>query len=81
MKPIGLILLAGALLAAGEAQAQPGRGKIVQGNKLYTEERYDDALIKYRDAQTQAPGTAEAPFNIGAAEYKKNKYEEALKET
>ena len=75
MKPIGLFLLAGALLAAGGAQAQPGRGKIVQGNKLYTEERYDDALIKYRDAQTQAPERAEAPFNIGAAEYKKNKYE------
>jgi Ca-activated chloride channel homolog len=78
---MGILLLAGGLLAAVQVQAQPGRGKIIQGNKLYTEERYDDALIKYRDAQTQAPEKAEAPFNIGAAEYKKNKYEEALKET
>ena len=77
----GLMLLCLCLCIGQPALAQPGRAKIIQGNKMYGDEKYDEALTKYRDAQVQAPESAIVPFNIGAAEYKKNKYEEALKET
>ena len=60
--------------------AQPERQKVVQGNQLYEEERYDEALNKYIDAQTQAPESPVIKFNIGDAQYKKTKYEEALKQ-
>ena len=59
---------------------QPERQKIIQGNRLYEEERYDEALNKYIDAQTQAPNSPVIKFNMGNAQYKKNKYEEALQE-
>ncbi len=62
------------------ANAQLGRRKIVEGNNLYEEERYDEAMNKYRDAQVHDPESPIINFNMGAANYKKNKYEEAMKE-
>jgi tetratricopeptide (TPR) repeat protein len=62
------------------ANAQMGRRKIVEGNEMYDEERYDEAMNKYRDAQVHDPESPIIKFNMGAANYKKNKYEEALKE-
>lgn len=59
--------------------SQPGRKKIVEGNKLFQQEQYDAALNKYRDAQVNNPESPLLKFNIGDAEYKKNKYEEAIK--
>jgi len=56
------------------------RKKVVAGNKLFTEEKYDEALNKYIDAQVHAPESPLLKFNIGDAQYKKNKYEEAIKE-
>ena len=37
-------------------------------------------MNKYRDAQVEAPESPIVKFNIGAAEYKKTKFEEAIKE-
>lgn len=62
------------------ANAQLGRRKIVEGNKLFDEERYDEAMNKYRDAQVHDPESPIINFNMAAANYKKNKYEDALKE-
>jgi Ca-activated chloride channel family protein len=62
------------------ANAQLGRRKIVEGNKMFEEERYDEAMNKYRDAQVHDPESPIIKYNMGAANYKKNKYEESLKE-
>jgi len=59
--------------------AQPGRKQILEGNKLYQEQKFDEANNKYRDALVNNPGNPIINFNIGNVEYKKKKYEEALK--
>ncbi|HPI73736.1 MAG TPA: tetratricopeptide repeat protein [bacterium] len=78
MKNQSIVIILLALIAS--AFSQPGRGKIIQGNKLYDEQKYDEALNKYRDAEVQAPESPILKFNIAAAEYKKKNYEEALKQ-
>ena len=60
--------------------AQSGREKVIEGNKLYNEEKYDEALNKYRDAQVHSPESPVIKFNIGNTNYKKKKYEDAIKE-
>jgi Ca-activated chloride channel family protein len=60
--------------------AQAVRKKVVEGNNLYNEEKFDEALNKYRDAQVHDPESSLLKFNIGDAQYKMNKYEEAIKE-
>jgi len=54
--------------------AQAVRKKAVEGNNLYDEEKFDQALNKYRDAQVHDPESALLKFNIGDAQYKMNKY-------
>jgi Ca-activated chloride channel homolog len=80
MKRILLITMASVAAMMTAAVAQSARGTIVQGNKLYAEQKYDEALTKYRDAEVQAPESPIIKFNISAAEYKKKNYEEALKQ-
>jgi len=79
MQKTFLVLLSSLLLAV-TAYSQSYRGKIVQGNKLFAEEKYDESLNKYRDAQVQAPESHILKFNIGDAQYKKKKFDEAIKE-
>ena len=67
-------------LSAINLFAQPERKMVVDGNKLYEEERFDEALNKYIDAQTQAPESPIIKFNMGNAQYKKDKYEDAMKQ-
>lgn len=59
--------------------AQPGRKQLIEGNKLYEEQKYDEANNKYRDALVNNPENPIINFNIGDAQYKKKQYEEALK--
>ena len=60
--------------------AQPGRKQVREGNRLYGEEKYDEANNKYRDALVNNPENPIIHFNIGDAQYKKTKYEEAMKD-
>ncbi len=60
--------------------AQPGRKQVLEGNKLYLEEKYDEANNKYRDALVNNPENPVIHFNIGNTQYKKKIYEESLKE-
>lgn len=68
------------IITASVVESQTVRGKVIEGNKRYAAEQYDEALNKYRDAQVHDPESALLKFNIASAEYKKNKFEEALKE-
>ena len=60
--------------------AQPARKQVLEGNKLFSEEKYDEANNKYRDALVNNPENPVIHFNVGNAQYKKKTYEEALKE-
>lgn len=68
------------LLLPGLLSAQAGRKKVKQGNVLFYEQKYDEALNKYRDALVDNPESPAIRFNIGDAQYEKKKYEEALAE-
>ncbi len=59
--------------------AQPGRKQVLEGNRLYSEQKFDEANNKYRDALVNNPENPIIHFNIGNALYKKKNYEEALK--
>ncbi|NTV51425.1 MAG: VWA domain-containing protein [Candidatus Firestonebacteria bacterium] len=50
---------------------------INQGNRNYTNRRYETALQKYQDAQIKAPDSAVVQHNLGNALHKLNKFEEA----
>ena len=67
------------LLLPAVLWAQPGRKQVLQGNKLYEQGKYDEALVQYQDALIDDPGNLVAEFNVGNAQYKKKKYDEALK--
>ena len=61
------------------AFAQGGHKQVTAGNKLYAEEKYDEANNKYRDALVENPESAIINFNIGDVQYKKRHFEEAIK--
>jgi len=48
------------------------------GNKLYNQQKYDDAIQKYNEAKSMEPDSDIVHFNIGTAHYKSGKYEEAI---
>lgn len=68
------VLLGPALLAA-----QSARRQVLEGNRLYQQEKYDEANNKYRDALVNNPDNPIIHFNIGNALYKKKNYEESMK--
>ncbi|MFQ5636820.1 MAG: tetratricopeptide repeat protein [bacterium] len=61
------------------AFAQGGHKQVAEGNKLYAEEKYDEANNKYRDALIENPESPVVHFNIGDALFKKRNYDEAIK--
>jgi len=58
--------------------AQAGRKKVTEGNRLYSEEKFDEANNKYQDALLEDPGSPLIQFNVGNVLYKKKNYEKAL---
>jgi Ca-activated chloride channel homolog len=67
-----------ALLLPMSGQAQPGRGKVKQGNALYQAKKYDAARNRYQDALLDAPGSPVIQFNLGDAAYQMKSYDKAL---
>jgi len=61
------------------AFCQPGRKRVVEGNRLFAQEKYEAAADKYRDALNQDPLSPVVHFNLGNTSYKLQKYEDALK--
>jgi Ca-activated chloride channel family protein len=60
--------------------AVPGEAtrKIKEANGLFQQEKYEEALTKYNDAQIDLPNSAEVHFNIGDSLYRMGKYDEAV---
>ena len=49
------------------------------GNRLFKQEKYDDALRTYVDAQVEHPEDPLLKYNIAASHYKMKNYDESLK--
>ena len=50
-----------------------------EGNRLYKEGKYEEALKNYQKAMTEAPEKPELYFNIGDALFKQSQFPEAVK--
>lgn len=62
-----LLLIMVSLPASMTASTKQERNFIVEGNKLYRQERYSEAEAYYKKALTVAPGSEVAKFNLAAA--------------
>lgn len=65
------------LLSAPAAQADY-KALNEKGNKALTEDKAEEALKYYKDAEVEKPKQPVLDYNIGTALYKQNKYPEAL---
>jgi len=51
-----------------------------EGNRLYEQKKYDEALRKYTDAQALKPGAPELHYNIGNVLFRKGDVDKAIEE-
>ena len=51
-----------------------------EGNRLFAEGKFEEALKRYRDAQLQNPEAPQLHFNAGDALYKQDTYDGAIQE-
>ncbi len=64
-------------IACGTLVAQAGRRQVEEGNRLFQEGKFQEALEKYRQAQQENPDSPIIRHNLGDARYKNQQYEEA----
>ncbi len=70
---IGLVLI---LVLPAIAHAQERRN-LRQGNKLYQDEKFNDAEIRYRQSLEENPQNIKGMFNLGNALYRQGRFDEA----
>jgi tetratricopeptide (TPR) repeat protein len=75
----GLLLFL-ALACPMPALADPAARKNNEGNRLYEQKKFDDALKMYVDAQASRPGAPELHYNIGNVLFRKKEYDKAVEE-
>jgi len=76
-KTVLISILSLSLLNFGFAGNDVAR-KISEGNELYNEGKYEEALLKYNNAQNNLPIKKEIFFNMGNVFYRQGKYNEAI---
>jgi tetratricopeptide (TPR) repeat protein len=74
------LLCGGLLLAPRPALAVDAAARNNEGNRLYQQKRYDEALKMYTDAQAAAPGAPALHYNIGNVLFRKGEYDKAIEE-
>lgn len=79
MRTLGLLVGAATVLALpSEIHAQAGRARVLEGNRLYEEGRFDEAHRKYLEALAEAPDVPVIPFNDGNALYRGSDFAGAM---
>jgi Ca-activated chloride channel family protein len=82
MRRIGMaVLVTGVILggACGVAQAS-ARGKNEEGNRLYEEKKYPEAMKRYTEAQIEAPDSPQLHYNLGNVFFRQGEIEKAREE-
>jgi tetratricopeptide (TPR) repeat protein len=51
---------------------------VQEGNRLYQQQKYDEAIQKYHQATEQSPDSGIASFNLGDALFKKGNYKDSV---
>jgi tetratricopeptide (TPR) repeat protein len=64
----------------GPASADPAASRNNEGNRLYNQKLFDEALKMYTDAQTSRPEAPELHYNIGNVLFRKKEYDKAVEE-
>ncbi len=72
---VGLLLVA----VTFTVSAQSTKNLVRKGNKLFEQQKYQDAEVKYRKALEKDPNYAKGKFNLGDAVYQEKNYKEASK--
>jgi Ca-activated chloride channel family protein len=72
-----LLFIISLLLPAASA-AQNGKALIKKGNEAYEKKDYENAIIRYQQANLKNPADPTASYNRGNALYKNNKPDEAV---
>ena len=75
-----LLLAATFLFSAGGTSAESVRNLVRAGNRLFAQQKYDEALQKYRNAQTESPQSPYLHFNIANALQHQGEFDEAVAE-
>lgn len=70
--PLLVFLILG--MGIGDASIE----KVREGNRRYQENKYEDAVNKYKEALNINPSSAIAVFNMGVAKYKQGYYASAI---
>ncbi|MBW6497711.1 MAG: tetratricopeptide repeat protein [Bacteroidales bacterium] len=76
MKRLTLVILVMILVLPVMVQAQERRN-LRQGNKLYQDEKFNDAEIRYRQSLEENPQNIKGMFNLGNALYRQGRFDEA----
>ena len=74
------LLILGILPMLGGVFNDPVAQKNKEGNLLFDEGKYDEALNRYQEAQAEAPNAPQLHYNVGNTLYKKGRFPEALQE-
>ncbi|HXU12357.1 MAG TPA: tetratricopeptide repeat protein, partial [Candidatus Binatia bacterium] len=80
MRPALAIACVLALSLFRPAVADPTASRNNEGNKLYNQKQYDEALRMYTDAQASRPEAPELHYNIGNVLFRKKEYDKAIEE-
>lgn len=78
LQTTAMILLIG-VVPSSKLFSQNTNRLINQGNELYKEGKYKEAVDQYKIAVTKNPGDATAQYNLGNALYKNNTTDSAIK--
>lgn len=79
-KDLGLVLSYVLCLMSNNLFSQEERSLTRDGNKLFDKGKYSDAEASYKKALDKKNNFTEAIFNLGDAQYKQNRYEDAGKQ-
>jgi len=74
------LILAIAVILAGapNSKAESLASKNKEGNRLYSQGKYDGAEKAYMDAQVKSPGRPEILYNLGNSLIKQQKYDQGI---